>query len=130
MNKFEKRILSASSSRRNCLVVGSGLGAIDDIINTFSTVFIVYGDRTIKGRHIVHREDLKDVKTLPDIDFMFLDYHQYNNIRLLQPLLLRYKPVVLVGGAELWPPDEYKFMHSQGFNLVEIFKNMHKWIPR
>ena len=41
MSKFSKKILSAKKEHRNCLVVGNGLGYLDDILESFQTVFII-----------------------------------------------------------------------------------------
>lgn len=126
MSKFTKRILGAGKNIRNCLVVGSGLGMMDEIVDNFRTVFVV-GDQTRKARNIVYREGFADLHLLTDIDFMFLDWDQHSNIGKIQPVHHKYHPTIFIGGTELWPMEGLRILQTQGYRMAESFKNMQKW---
>lgn len=130
MSKFEKRILEACSHHRNCLVVGSGLGMLDDLVDSMQTVFIINdGDRSIRKRNVVYRSNFQDIDVYTDIDLVIMDYNQYPNLRYLRALFLKCRPVTFVEGTELWPVDDYKYFRSFGYGLVEFYKHLQKWIP-
>ena len=126
MSKFTKRILGVGKNIRNCLVVGSGLGMIDDIVANFKTVFIV-GDVVKKSRNIIYREGFADMHLLTDIDFMFLDWDQHKNISKIQPIHLKYHPVIFIGSTELWPLEALRLLQTNGYKMAEPMKNMQKW---
>lgn len=129
MSKFGKKVLSANINHRACLVLGSGFGLMDDIVENFPSVFIINdGDRSLRGRNIIYRRDFSDINSLNDIDFIFFDFNQSGNLKNVQPLLTRFRPVLFVEGTTPWSVDDYKYLRSYGYFLVEYFKNMHKWI--
>jgi hypothetical protein len=100
-----------------------------NIQENFQTVFIINnGDRSVRGKNIVYRQNFHDIHMLTDIDFIFLDFSQNGNLLKIEPLLRKDRPVIFVEGIKPWPVEDYKFLRSCGYVLVEFFKNMHKWI--
>jgi len=131
MSKFEKRILKSSKQCRNCLVIGSGIGLLNDLIHHCHTVFIMHNDLPkIRNAKVVYRENFNGIDQLHDIDFIFLDYNQYPNLNKIRNLLLKCRPVIFVEGETVFPVEDYKYLSGLGFALIEIFKNMQKWIPK
>ena len=131
MSKFSKRILSSSKHCRNSLVVGGGFGWLEELINHCNTVFIIDSpDKNIKGRTIVHREDFRDIQVLSDIDFIFIDSCHFSNLNKLKPVWTKCRPVIFLEGADLFGKENYKYLRSENYSLVEIFKNMQKWVPQ
>lgn len=130
MSKFSKRILKSSTNCRNCVVVGSGLGYLQDLIDHCGTVFVIDGiDKSIKFKNVVHRQNFQDVQILPDIDFIFIDHSHFSNLSKLKPIWTAYRPVIFTEGADLLSAEDYLYFRSESYSLVEIFKRMQKWIP-
>jgi hypothetical protein len=131
MSKFSKRILSAKKEHRNCVVIGSGLGFLPEILESFQTIFIIDSkDFSIRKRNIIYRESLDDVEQLVDIDFVFLDADYFSNLKKLRPLWLKCRPAFFMEGSDLFGIENYKYFRSENYALVEVFKNMQKWIPQ
>jgi hypothetical protein len=131
MSKFEKKILKGSKNHRNCLVVGTGLGMMPDIIEYFQNIFII--DKSlprIRNMKVVYREDFENLLQLHDVDFVFLDYEHHKNLNRMRELLLKCRPVIFVKGDIAFPVEDYKYLNSLGFALVDISKNMQKWTPK
>jgi hypothetical protein len=131
MSKFNKRILSASKNSRNCLILGSGLGYFNEIVDTFDTVFIVFEkNRNVRKRNIIYRETLDNIDVLSEIDFVFVDAAYFDVFKKLRPLWLKCRPVFLLEGEDLFGLENYKYFRSESYALVEKYKNMQKWIPQ
>ena len=131
MSKFSKRILSSSKTCRNCLILGSGQGWLYDLLEHCNTVFIIDGtDKTLKRKNIVHREDFQDINLLNDIDFVFVDQAHFSNLNKLKPLFTRYRPAIFLQASSDLSIEHYKYLRSESYSLVEVFKNMQKWIPQ
>jgi hypothetical protein len=131
MSKFCKRILSANKNQRNCLVVGSGLGYIDEILEHFNTVFLIFNETCrVRKSNIVRRENFELLDTLTDIDFVFVDEKYFSDFKKLRPVWLRCRPVFLLEGEDLFGLENYKYFRSENYALVEKYKNMQKWIPQ
>jgi hypothetical protein len=130
MNKFTKRILNAGKFKRNALVVGSGLGYIEQLSEHLRTVFVIDNpDRQIRRRNIVYKDDFTGISTLSEIDFIFLDYNQSGNLEKLQPILISNKATIFIQGEVSWPVNEYKYLRSLGYSHIENNNGMQKWIP-
>lgn len=131
MSKFEKRILKSSIQCRNALVVGSGIGYLPDLITHCTTVFIIDPtDKQLKKRNIVKREWFTDLQLLTDIDFIFIDTAHYTNIPLLKLVFDKYRPIILLEGTVLPAKEIHRLLQSSHYSLIEVFKNMQKWIPQ
>ena len=131
MSKFSKRILSSSKSCRNSLVIGSGIGWLNDLLEHCNTVFIIDGlDLNLKRKNIVHRESFQDINLLTDIDFIFVDQSHFSNLSKLKPVFTKYRPLIFLQASNELPVEYYKYLRSESYALVEIFKNMQKWIPQ
>jgi hypothetical protein len=131
MSKFSKKILSAKKEHRNCVVVGNGIGYLDDILESFQTVFIIDGvNINIRKRNIVYRESFDGIESLIDVDFVFLDAVHFSNLKKLRPLWLKCKPVFFMEGNDLFGIENYKYFRTESYALIERYKNMQKWIPQ
>ena len=130
MNKFAKRILNAGKFKRNALIIGSGLGYIEQLANNVKTVFVIDNpDRRIRRRNIVYKLHFTGVSTLSEIDFIFIDYNQYGNLEKLHTIFVNNKAVIYVQGEVSWPIREYKYLRSLGYSHIENNFGMQKWIP-
>lgn len=129
MNKFSKRILNAGKFKRNALVVGSGMGYIEQLADNLNTVFIIDNqDRQIRRKNIIYINDFIGVSTLSEIDFIFIDYDQYGNLEKLHNTFSNNRAVIFVQGEVSWPIREYKYLRSLGYSHVENNFGMQKWI--
>lgn len=130
MDKFSKRILSAKTQHRNCVVVGQGIGYLDNIVESFCCVFIIDSGSAVRKRNIVHRENFDNIDKLTDIDFVFVDSSYFNDFKKLRPVWLAHRPVFFLEGNDVFGIDNYKYFRSENYALVERYKHMQKWIPQ
>jgi hypothetical protein len=129
MDKFSKRILSSSKNHRNCIVVGQGIGYLDNIVDSFQCVFIIDGNAKIRKRNVVYRESFDNIDKLVDIDFVFVDSRYFDNFKKLRPVWLAHRPIFFLEGSDLFGLENYKYFRSESYALTNKYKNMQKWIP-
>ena len=130
MNKFKKRFLTANKNKRNALVVGSGLGYIEQLSDSLNTVFVIDNfDRSLRRKNIVYKDDFTGISLLPEIDFIFIDFNQYGNLEKLQPVLVNNKCIIFIQGEVSWPVNEYKYLRSLGYSHIENSFGTQKWKP-
>jgi hypothetical protein len=129
MDTFEKVMLRGNKNQRTCIIAGSGLGYIDQLIASMNTVFLLdCASRRYRAKNVIYRSSFEGIDTVPDVDLVLLDHDQYRNLKWLRPILLEYKPPVFIQGQALWPIEHYKYFRSFGYGLVEFYTNMQKWI--
>lgn len=108
--------------------MGTGFGFLPEICDHFNSVFIVSTlNEQLKRKNLIYRESFDGIELLPDLDVVFIDRNQDCNIEKLRPLLLRYRPVLLVEGKEIFGKSEYKFLKNFQFSVTEMFGDYHLW---
>lgn len=128
MSKLLKRIRKNFKNPRNVLVMGTGFGFLPEICDHFNSVFIVSTlNEELKRKNLIYRESFDGIELLPDLDVVFIDRNQDCNIEKLRPLLLRYRPVLLVEGKEIFGKSEYKFLKNFQLSVTDMFGDYHLW---
>jgi len=128
MPKLVKRIRKNFKNPRNVLVLGTGFGFLSEICDHFNNVFIISTlKEPIKRKNLIYRETFDSVELLPDLDVVMIDRNQDCNIDKLKPLLLKYRPILLVEGNIIFDRNEYKFLKNFSFSVTEMFGDYHLW---
>ncbi len=128
MGKFSKRIKKINKHYRNGVVVGSGFGNIEDLLESTSTIFIVYPkDSSLRRKNLIYRENLELVHSLHDIDFVFIDKDMVNLIPEIKPLWKRAHCLLIVEGDPSTSMEHNKFLRKERFQIIDIGKNWHIW---
>ena len=116
--KFRNNVLK-KKHYENALVIGSGLGYLENLLACCSSVFVIPDDGfDIRRKNLVVKEDLDKLENLPGISFIFMDWHQHVNIKKMANLILRQKPVLLIESKELIPLEPLKWLQSQALARV------------
>lgn len=128
MGKFSKRIKKINKHYRNGVVIGSGFGNLEDLLESTSTIFIVYPkDSSLRRKNLIYREDLESVHSLHDIDFVFVDKDMVNLIPELKSLWKRIHCLLIVEGDPSTSMEYNKFLKKERFQIIEIGKKWHIW---
>jgi len=128
MGKFSKRIKKISQHVRYGLVIGSGFGNLEDLLESTDTIFIVYPkEPLIKAKNLIYRENLETIHTLYDIDFVLIDADQTNLVRELIPLWKRNRCLLIIEGDPSNSSEQVKFLRKERFQVVDYTKKYHIW---
>jgi hypothetical protein len=128
MTKFSKRIRKIDRKARNLLVVGTAFGNLEELLDSFDTVFVVGSSPpTIKKRNLVYRENYDNIQSLTDIDIILVDFDHGNFIPELTQVWRRTNPSIVVQGPDLISKDIQKILKSDHYNIVDVAKGYYLW---
>jgi len=128
MNKFGKRIQKFVGNVENCLVIGHGFGKLNNIAETFNTVFI-FSEKEVpyKAKNIIHRESFDSIFQLSSISVIFFDRDQLDKLRPSIPLWLTHKPYIIIEGNDVIDRDQSKDLYERNYRAVELQGTHHIW---
>ena len=110
------------------LVVGTAFGNLEELLDSFNTVFVVSNDPPIiKKRNLIYRENYDDIHTLTDVDIIMIDFDQSNFIPELTQVWRRTGPAIVVQGPDLISKDIQKILKSDHYNIVDVAKGYYLW---
>jgi hypothetical protein len=128
MTKFSKRIRKINRRARNLLVIGTAFGNLEELLDSFDTVFVVGNNPPIiKKRNLIYRENYDDIHTLTDVDIIIVDFDHSNFIPELTQVWRRTNPAIVVQGPELISKDIQKILKSDHYNIVDVAKGYYLW---
>jgi len=130
MSKFYKRVKKTCGVKdlKNVLVVGSAFGNLDDLLETFTTVFVLLPfDSTIKRKNLVYRQGLDDIEAIVDIDAIFIERRSIKIIKTLYPIWQRWKPTLFIEGEDPVLKDDAKPLTTFKYRLIDTQKGLQVW---
>jgi hypothetical protein len=126
--KFSKRMRKGHRTARNILVLGTGLGNLEDLLETFDTVFVVNGSLPrIQKRNIVYRETFDNINLITDIDLIIVDLDQEKFIPELIQIWRKTNPTIIVQGPELISIEYQKILKADHYAIREVAKGYYIW---
>ncbi len=129
MSKFAKRLRKIAKLPRNAILLGNAFGHLDDVCESVSSAFIIGTvDYTLNRKNLIFRETIEDFYDIPNVDIIFVDINQADNLRKLQPVWKRFNPMIIVEGSEMLEHSLQKFLKSERYRVVEIRKGYHIWM--
>lgn len=128
MAKFEKRLKKISKSVENAIVLGTGLGHLEELLSLYKTVFVIADNPpTIKSKNLVYREDFKELSHLPEISAVFLDLNQVHHLNSVATVMSRYRSVVIIEGNDAIGRDLSKPLYDNGYRCTDLLGLYHVW---
>ena len=111
MNKFQKRITkSMRKNLQDAIVIGHGFGMLEEILETFNTVFILNGPDDIKRRNLINRTSVESLYGLYTVGAMFIDLDQVNLLSKDLESVLKSKPYTEGGVSYFKFKDFWRFV--------------------
>lgn len=128
MSKFAKRISKLVKFPRNALIIGTGMGMLEEILETFDTVFVVGVNRSpTKRKNLIFRERIETALPLPDIDVIFTDVEQAENLIKLHPVWNKFNSVIFFSTEQDLSKDIQKTLKNYRYQPIDVYKNYHIW---
>ena len=128
MSKAEKRLKKTLGTVQNALTLGSGYGLLADTLNVFKSVFVINNSRPeIKSRNLIYKENFNDMSMVTDISVVFVDRDNVHLIKNIEPILYRYRPLILIEGDEVITRDFSGPLYQANYRAVEKCGFYHIW---
>ena len=128
MNKFYKRITKTADGVDSCLVLNSAANLLEDFSNIFGTVF-VYKEHNVvvKRKNIVYQEFFDELINLPKFNLIFTDVDGIKNLRLVERLLIKQKPTLMIYTENYIDKEFSDFLKSCQYVITDISKGYQIW---
>ena len=128
MAKFQKRLRKMSVNSTNALVIGHGFGKIEDIVQTFNSVFITSYDNTdFKSKNLIYRETINDLSTMIEIGAVFIDLKNLNKLPEVMPMIRKYRSPVLIEGRDMISKEIAQPLIDFGYRPTDQSDSFYVW---
>lgn len=130
MSKVIKRIRKQSKSKylRNAVVLGTGMGILDDLLENYATVFVFSPINTaIKRKNLIFRESTADNQLIPDVDLIVVDRDRLEDLSYTAGLWAKYQPFIIIEGADTPSPEYTGRLVKHHYLPVEKYKTYQFW---
>jgi len=128
MTKFAKRMRKFDKKARNVLVIGTALGNLEDLLETFNTVFVVNDSSPrLQKRNIVYRENFDNIQSITDVDLIIIDVDRADSVPELIQLWRRTNPIIVMQGPDLILPEYQKILKADHYEIKEVAKGYYVW---
>lgn len=130
MSKFTKRLQKLVKKNLNgALLIGTVENQIDDLLESFNTVFIFApGGFGMKRRNLIPIKDSAFVSNLNEVDAIFINQgYDINVMRAVEPIVRKIYPVVFVNIDFARGDDLQEFFRSSRYEMVDINDQYQIW---
>ena len=128
MTKFQKRLSKLTKNNTSALVVGTAFGQISQILNMYSTVFVVNEDMLeLKARNLIYRQTIDRLSHLVNVGIVFLDIKHIDKLENLQPFWKRNNSLVLIEGNDAISRELSKPLYDSGWRCTSLQGSFHVW---
>lgn len=128
MNKFQKRISKTTKNHGSALVIGSGLGHLEEILEVFRIVFVIADVApNIKARNLTFRENFDDLNPITDIDAIFFDLDHIKYLENVSSIWHKYPAPILIEGNDVIEREFSKPLYKHNYRAVDQQGIYHVW---
>ncbi len=85
MNKIKKRLSKLSKNAGNALVIGTAFGQLEQLLDLYSTIFVVNKDGTeLKAKNLIYRQSIERLDGIANVGAVFFDIKHISKLESLQ----------------------------------------------
>jgi hypothetical protein len=128
MNKIQKRLSKLSPNHTNALVLGTGFGILDKVIEIYDTVFVVSAEApSIKARNLVYKENLTRLDHIPDLATIIMGLDELDNLPNIEPIWRKNNAKLFIEGGERIDKNIAKPLYDSGWACTSLQGAFHVW---
>ena len=128
MSKFIKRVQKSSGRTENALVIGTGFGHLQEILEIYKNVFLINDTMPeIKSKNLIYREKFNNLVQFSDINAIFVDLNKVDKLPELKDFWQRNKSVVLIEGNDPIGRDKSLDLFNTKWGCTSLQGDFHVW---
>lgn len=128
MTKFKKRITkNIRKNLQDAIVIGEGFGMLDEILDTFNSVFILEGPKDVKAINLINRTNTKALYGLYTVGALFVDLKYIHMLDKLETVLNNPAPDIFIEGNDVIQREYSKTIYRLGYVAVSQLGWCHQW---
>lgn len=128
MASLSKKLSKTKHDLINVLIVGKGIGGLNEIVEIFQSVFVIAPARPeIKARNLIYYENFSFISHLTGISFIIFDRDSLENLNKTIPIWSSCKPLIIIEGEEIIERPTADILYQFGYRPWERNKKYHIW---
>jgi hypothetical protein len=128
MNKFQKRLRKLLNNPNNALVLGTAFGNLENVLEIYSTVFVINGDPPeIKAKNLVYKENFDNLNAITEVSAVFFDLNQLDQLEIVKEFWRRNNSKVIIEGDEPIGREFSKPLYDTGWGCTSKQGLFHVW---
>jgi hypothetical protein len=128
MNKFQKRLSKILKNYENAVVIGHGFGYLDEIVDSFKTVFVISSSMpAIKSKKLVYRENFNDLSQIQEVSAILFDIAEIHRLQDTYPVWHKNKAVVVIQGNDPIDRTMSTPLYNSSYECTGLHGIFHIW---
>ena len=123
-----KKLSKTKNDLINVLVIGKGIGGLEEIIEIFQSVFVIASTRPeIKARNLIYYENFNFISHLSGISFIIFDRNSLESLNKTIAVWSSCKPLIIIEGEDIVERPTADILYHFGYRPWERNKKYHIW---
>jgi hypothetical protein len=128
MNKIKKRLSKLSKNAGNALVIGTAFGQLEQLLDLYSTIFVVNEDTTeLKAKNLIYRQSIERLDSIVHVGAVFFDIKHISKLESLQTFWKKNNSLIFIEGGDPLPRDLSKPLYDSGWGCTSLQGEFHVW---
>ena len=128
MNKIKKRLSKLSKNTESALVIGTAFGQLEQLLDLYSTIFVVNEDGTeLKAKNLIYRENIDRLSNITDVGAIFLDLNELDKLELLTTVWQTHSSKIFIEGEMAISREFSQPLYNTGWRCTSLQGIFHVW---
>ncbi len=128
MNKIKKRLSKLSKNADNALVIGAAFGQLEQLLDLYSTIFVVNEDDTeLKAKNLIYRQSIDRLDSIVNVGAVFFDIKHISKLESLQTFWKKNNSLIFIEGGDALPRDLSMPLYDSGWRCTSLQGIFHVW---
>jgi len=128
MNKIKKRLSKLSKNADNALVIGSAFGQLEQLLDLYSTIFVVNEDSDeLKAKNLIYRQSIERLDSIVNVGAVFFDIKHISKLESLQTFWKKNNSLIFIEGGDALPRDLSMPLYDSGWRCTSLQGAFHVW---
>ncbi len=128
MNKIKKRLSKLSKNAGNALVIGTAFGQLEQLLDLYSTIFVVNEDGTeLKAKNLIYRQNIERLDNITNVGAVFFDIKHISKLESLQTFWKKNNSLIFIEGGDPLPRNLSKPLYDSGWGCTSLQGAFHVW---
>ena len=131
MSKFIKTLKKSPDSLENAVVVGTGFGYVEEIVDIFKSVFVIADEPpNFRRKNLIYRQNFENMNSIIEISHLFIDRSYISNLSKISNIWARSNPCNLIEGNDVIERNDAQPLWNTQYIPVDTCGIYHLWKRR
>lgn len=128
MSKCITTVKKSLAPLENAVVVGTGFGYLEEIVDVFKSVFVIADEPpNFRRKNLIYRQNFENMNSIIEISHIFIDRSQVSSLDKMSNIWIRLKPWILIEGDDVIERHEATSLWETEYIPVDRCHWYHVW---